>query len=240
MDLKLSLQTLTANHTELSYRDLWQAFQDLDLEIASIEWDEGDQDQCKVGKLVDMYSSICWTPLKRKCGNYHSEGDCYNREHSWPKSLWGGFSKGFGAQTDLFHLFPVDGWVNGKRWHYPFGNVDGDDARVVSSDGAKLGSSSSCNGCTVFEPSDVWKGDFARGHFYLSVTYMNVWQCCDTPGTNKWDIKPWLEETLKQWHKLDPVSDKERHRNEFIHKKWQHNRNPFIDHPELVDQISDF
>jgi endonuclease I len=29
-------------------------------------------------------------------------------------------------------------------------------------------------------------------------------------------------------------------RNEIIFEQFQHNRNPFIDHPEWVDQISDF
>ncbi|MDA6131057.1 endonuclease, partial [Escherichia coli] len=37
---------------------------------------------------------------------------------------------------------------------------------------------------------------------------------------------------LLKWHKEDPVDDNERRRNEIIYSDYQHNRNPFIDHPE--------
>jgi endonuclease I len=43
--------------------------------------------------------------------------------------------------------------------------------------------------------------------------------------------------TLKDWHEEDPVDDFERHRNEVIYTDYQSNRNPFIDHPEYVEQI---
>ncbi|MBD4935305.1 ribonuclease, partial [Xanthomonas citri pv. citri] len=39
------------------------------------------------------------------------------------------------------------------------------------------------------------------------------------------------------WNKQDPVDDRERKRNEIIYEKYQHNRNPFIDHPEWADEI---
>lgn len=39
--------------------------------------------------------------------------------------------------------------------------------------------------------------------------------------------------TLLQWHLQDPVSDRERNRNDIVFT-YQHNRNPFIDHPEWV------
>ena len=36
---------------------------------------------------------------------------------------------------------------------------------------------------------------------------------------------------LLKWNEQDPVDDLERKRNEVIFTKYQHNRNPFIDHP---------
>ena len=44
------------------------------------------------------------------------------------------------------------------------------------------------------------------------------------------------KEVLKLWNKLDPVSDVEKLRNNTV-QKIQGNRNPFVDYPELVDQI---
>ena len=41
---------------------------------------------------------------------------------------------------------------------------------------------------------------------------------------------------LGEWHENDPVSDKEIARNNAIYA-IQHNRNPFIDHPEFVYEI---
>ena len=42
--------------------------------------------------------------------------------------------------------------------------------------------------------------------------------------------------TLLEWNKIDPADDFEMNRNNVIYN-WQKNRNPFIDHPELVDYI---
>ena len=54
------------------------------------------------------------------CGNYSGEGDCYNREHSWPKS-W--FNDAYPMKSDLFQIYPTDGYVNSHRGNYPYGDV---------------------------------------------------------------------------------------------------------------------
>jgi len=46
----------------------------------------------------------------------------------------------------------------------------------------------------------------------------------------------WFLNLLIKWHKQDPVSEHEIHRNE-IGFKFQGNRNPFIDNPEWVEKI---
>jgi hypothetical protein len=96
---------------------------------------------------------------------------------------------------------------------------------------------------TVFEPSDEFKGDFARSYFYIATAYqhyINKWVLsapgimmeADTYPT----LKPWAIQLLLQWSRQDPVSDKERKRVENIFA-IQKNRNPFIDHPELIEYI---
>jgi endonuclease I len=91
-----------------------------------------------------------------------------------------------------------------------------------------------------FEPPDDLKGDMARTYFYISTAYMNKFECCEEPAVSKWAIKKWQEDILRSWHALDPVDETEQARNEVIFTQFQHNRNPFIDHPEWVDQIEDF
>ena len=42
---------------------------------------------------------------------------------------------------------------------------------------------------------------------------------------------------MLNWNAKDPVSDKERNRNDSVYASRQKNRNPFIDYPELVDYV---
>lgn len=91
-----------------------------------------------------------------------------------------------------------------------------------------------------FEPADALKGDLSRSYFYLSTLYDGAWECCDDVATDKAKIDAWEEAVLRKWHELDAVDDMERRRNDVIYSDWQKNRNPYIDHPEFVSQISDF
>ena len=141
-----------------------------------------------------------------------------NCEHTWPQSL---FKKKEPMRSDLHHLFPTDSIVNAIRAHYPFGNsIDS----VWQKHGCKLGTDSDRR--LVFEPRDDHKGNVARALFYFSVRY-------------KSPLLDFEEKALREWNKIDPVDNNERRRNVEI-EKFQHNRNPFIDQPELVDSISDF
>ncbi len=42
---------------------------------------------------------------------------------------------------------------------------------------------------------------------------------------------------LKEWNRIDPPDAFEQRRNQVIFDTYQHNRNPFVDHPEWVDAI---
>jgi len=154
--LKSALYNIIKGHTALSYTALWTAFQ--------------NTNKKPDGKVWDMYSNCSFTFGADQCGNYSSECDCYNREHSWPKS-W--FNDATPMYTDLFHLVPTDGKVNGMRSNYPFGDVA--NPTYTSGNGSKLGPCS-FPGYTgiVFEPIDEYKGDFARNYFYMATRYENI------------------------------------------------------------------
>lgn len=227
--LKVALHNIIKGHTSISYSQLWNAFWSTDNKGNGVVW--------------DMYSDIPnGTPPyiyylgTDQCGNYSGEGDCYNREHSWPSS-W--FNDQTTPRTDLHHIFPTDGWVNNKRGNYAFGEVRS--ASWTSRNGSKLGNckTSGFTG-TVFEPIDEYKGDFARAIMYMSVRYYTEdsgWGSSDM--TTKSEIKPWAIQMLLRWNEQDPVSQKEINRNNAIYNDYQHNRNPFVDHPEYARMIWD-
>lgn len=225
--LKLALHNIIKSHTVISYAGLWTAFKKTDIKAN--------------GKVSDIYSNVTvglppyeYTFATDQCGSYAVEGDCYNREHSWPQS-W--FSSVAGPVSDLFHIYPTDGKVNGQRNNFPYGNVT--TASWTSLNGGKLGPCTNLGyNLTVFEPIDEYKGDLARGYFYMSTRYYSEdgsWSSSD--ATNKSEILPWQMNVLLQWNHSDPVSSKEIARNDSIYYKFQNNRNPFIDHPEWADSI---
>jgi endonuclease I len=217
---------LTADHVSISFDGLWTAYETLDT----------DRGGCT--GIFDFYSGKCWTP-EEACGNFAQEGDCFNREHSWPKSWWGGGTAP-DQHEDLVAVVPADGYVNGLRADDPLGEVIS--ANYVSSNGSMRGI---CNvagtepGSRCFEPPDNLKGDFARIYFYMAVRYEGDFPCCDEVAVQGSDILPWQETMLRQWHATDTVDIDERERNERLFD-IQKNRNPFVDYPEFVDRIADF
>ena len=232
--LKTQLYDIINGHTERSYAQLWTDFQTTDAKSN--------------GKVWDMYSDIPngtppyeYTFISDQCGNYSGENSCYNREHSFPKS-W--FNDATPMYSDLFHLYPTDGYVNGQRGNLPFGEVSSPD--WTSDNGSKKGTNTypGFSGA-VFEPIDDFKGDFARTYFYMATRYENViagWEKYDSNGDAVLNgtafpaFETWFLNMLGEWHVADPVSAKETARNDAVYG-IQGNRNPFIDHPEYVYSI---
>lgn len=229
--LKTALHgVIKEGHTTRTYANLWDDFKETDRRAD--------------GKVWDMYSRCTFTFADDQCRTYRRICDCYNREHSFPKS-W--FSEEAPMYTDLFHLYPTDGYVNGRRRNYPFGEVDTatwDDSQSTG----KLGSAKSELGYkgTVFEPADEYKGDFARTYFYMVTRYEDRvagWYSSNSEARPTLDstaypaLSSWTAGMLLRWHRQDPVSGKETDRNNIIYSRLQHNRNPFIDHPELAEYV---
>ena len=226
-NLKTALYNIIKNHNVITYSGLWTAFQ--------------KTDRKPNGKVFDIYSynpsgpqPYEFTFVTDQCGSYSAESDCFNREHSWPQS-W--FNSTAGPDSDMFHIYPTDGYVNNRRSNYPYGNVG--TVSYVSQNGGKLGPCTNTGySQTVFEPINEFKGDVARSYFYMSTRYTGedgAWGTSD--ATNKATILPWQLNVLMQWHHQDPVSAKEVARNDSIYYLYQNNRNPFIDHPDWADSI---
>lgn len=232
--LKTKLSAIiTAGAQDKGYDGLYNAYPSTDTDL----FYEND------GTVLDMYSENPTGPDPynyrhgvKKCGNYSVEGDCYNREHVVPQSL---FSSKAPMVSDLHHIRPTDGKVNGIRSNYPFGNVGV--ASITTKNGSKLGSSVSAGySGTVFEPIDEFKGDIARMIFYFVTRYENQLAGFNTGnllgGSAYPGLQPWELNVLMAWSAQDPVSPAEIKRNNASYD-YQKNRNPFIDHPEWVQQI---
>ena len=232
-------------YSSLGYDGLWGAYKKTDM-----------RDN---GKIWDMYSDCSWTVGSDQCGSYNNECDCYNREHSIPKSWFGGSKSGPGC--DIFQVVPTDGYVNNKRSNYAFGEVS---SASYTYDGAKLGSAKNITitggntiagntgttisgSGTVFEPRDEYKGDFARGYFGTMIKWANGDYSAFTTGdgskifssnysTGAFGLTKYGVALLMKWHRQDPVSQKEIDRNNGI-QQTQGNRNPFIDYPYLAEYI---
>jgi len=224
-NLRSALRDIIDGHTSVTYDNLWTRFQTTDKKAN--------------GKVWDMYSTKAdgtfayeFSYTSDQCGSYNSEADCYNREHSFPAS-W--FDDDAPMYTDLFHLYPTDGYVNNRRSNYPFGEVG--TATWTSTNGSKLGSSNYPGySSTVFEPIDEFKGDFARSYFYMLTRYMSNISSFNSDMLLGSDFATWAKNMLLEWNTLDPVSQKEIDRNNAVYN-IQHNRNPFIDHPEWAVSI---
>ena len=229
-DLKTALCGIIYNRTEKSYDYLWTAFQ--------------TTDKRSDGKVWDMYSSITNFRFGTdQAGNYKKEGDVYNREHSFPKSWFGG--EVMPMYSDLHHMYPTDGYVNNMRGNLPFGEVS-NPTYSSSGDFSKVGPCS-YSGYTgkVFEPNDEYKGDFARTYFYMVTCYeekLADWYSKNSEsrttinGTKYPAFQTWQLNMLMAWAKADPVSEKEINRNNAVYG-IQKNRNPFIDYPGLEQYI---
>lgn len=226
-----ALSEKITNHTNVGYDGLWSVYRQSDVHAD--------------GSLWDIYTTKDWGSNFKLCGNYKLIGDCVNREHSLPKSWWGG---GKSAQySDAFHLYPTDGRVNGQRSNYPYGEC-ANGTRLPNNGNVqalgRLGSSTFTGfSGTVFEPDDEYKGDLARSYFYMATCYNSIvsgWTSGngkDFFAGNSYPVfKSWAIELLLKWTRQDEVSQKEIDRNEGIYE-FQKNRNPFIDHPELAEHI---
>lgn len=220
--LRLALQGVIDNHSVMNYDNLEDYYPSID---ATAD-----------GKVWDMYSTCNFVfsnancPQKKVC-------DCWNKEHSVPQS-W--FSKASPMKSDLFHVFPTDARVNNFRSNYPYAETSS--TSYISGSTSALGRLGTSNvsgfSGTVYEPDDEFKGDIARTYFYMATRYAD--KCANWGGQTFSSASNGLTTAATalflKWHRADPVSIKETLRNDAVYVH-QHNRNPFIDYPELAEHI---
>jgi endonuclease I len=154
-------------------------------------------------------------------------GTTWNREHTWPRSR--GVGSSGPDDSDLFGLRPALTANNGDRGNLNYGGAIGQPWGVVSDGGSK------------WYPGDADAGMIARQEFYMATRY-------DGTETNTTDLELFSGDPstaqglgdinrLLEWHFAATPDTFERNRNQVIFTSYQHNRNPFIDHPEYVWSI---
>ena len=202
---------IRTGHTDRGYA---QARDEMFADVDDLDGDD---------RIEDIFTGQEYGPITGR-KNAYDRG--LNTEHTWPQSKG---ATGI-AQSDLHHLRPSDIRTNERRGSHPYGDVVktewsvGEGARQ-----AKLGVDAL--GETVFEPRADVKGDIARGLLYFYTRYAQSRPRDFTLQNFRHELP-----TLLRWHHADPVTDAERARNDAI-QQVQGNRNPFVDHPEYVDQV---
>ncbi|KOG45312.1 MULTISPECIES: endonuclease I family protein [Streptomyces] len=211
--LKTALHNIIKTQSKVTYDGVWNA-----LKVT-------DQDPANPNNVILVYSGRS----QSKSTNGGGAND-WNREHVWAKSH-GDFGTATGPGTDLHHLRPEDVTVNSTR-----GNKDFDKG------GSPVGEApGSLTDADSFEPRDAVKGDVARMLLYMAVRYDGGDGFANLEMNDKVNngSAPLFGRIslLKQWNQMDPPDAFEQRRNQVIFDVYQHNRNPFIDHPEWVNSI---
>ncbi|MFD4718951.1 endonuclease I family protein [Streptomyces sp. NPDC058423] len=212
-ELKKALHAIVSDQTKLTYDQVRDALK------------ATDEDPKNPSNVILLYTGRS----QSKDGDGTGDDD-WNREHVWAKSH-GDFGTDVGPGTDIHHLRPTDVTVNSTRGNKDF---DAGGEEIAEAPGNRTDSDS-------FEPRDEVKGDVARMILYMAVRYDGGDGFADLEPNDSVDngSAPHIGRlsVLKQWSKQAPPDDFEKNRNQTIFEKFQHNRNPFIDHPEWVEAI---
>ncbi|QBB69459.1 hypothetical protein ELE36_03190 [Pseudolysobacter antarcticus] len=207
-----------------------------------------DEDPMNTNNVVDVYKNV----------SYPKTSSSLNREHTWPNSY--GFNditavggNPYPPYTDCHMLYMADSSYNESRSNKPYGNCAGTGTCVEKTtqltNGLGGSGHSNLTSSTRWETWDHRKGDVARAILYMSVRYDGG---TNTQGQAEPDLRVTdnanliqttasgvtvaiaymgMQSNLLDWNDLDPPDQGEQLRNEVVYS-FQHNRNPFIDHPE--------
>jgi len=219
-----ALNGIIDNHTVIAYSGLEPYYEQTDFYNDTL-WD--------MYSTCTFYMSHANVPQSAVC-------DGWNKEHLVCQS-WLGSGP---MVSDLFNVYPTDARINNLRSNYPYGVVSGSFSGFSKDPDhhglGKLGTSTTANIGTCYEPDDNYKGDFARSFFYMVARYrsntLNSGNGAKMFTSSPTNLTAYSLSFLLDWHRQDPVSQKEIDRNQAVYG-IQHNRNPFIDYPELAEYI---
>lgn len=184
-------------------------------------------------QVLDRYSNDVFT-----FGERGKSVSGMNIEHSFPKSWWGGSENN--AYKDLYNLMPCQSTINNHKSNYPMGKVD---TEWRGNGLTKVGNAAGETAANLryWEPGDQWKGDFARGYFYMATAYQNfTWSGDQSPRILTTGAYPtlqqWASDLYLQWMRQDPVGELEAQRNDLV-ERMQRNRNPYVDFVNLAEYV---
>ena len=214
--LKVKLHQIINDHEVRSYSE----FRDVILP-------DLDQDPNNAENIMLFYKNAS-IPIENFASN--NESDFWNREHTWPSSH--GFNNEDTAYTDVHNLRPSDASVNSSKSNKDFNDVENIE------ENAEGEAPDTYTNADFWDPRDEIKGDVARILFYMATRYESASLDLELVDRISFSGDPELGVlfTLIQWHTQDPVDAAERERHEGAFG-YQGNRNPFIDHPEWVNEI---
>jgi endonuclease I len=222
--LKQQLNDIIDNHTVLSY----------DAARANLQISDADPNQA--GHMITVYDRTSLNVAAINPGGSipgWDGGATWNREHTWPRSR--GINSSGPDDSDMFELRPALTSNNGDRGDLNFGGAFGAQSWGTVNDG----------GQTHWYPGDADAGMIARQEFYMATRYdgtdantqnleIGTGNVANPSGAE--DSPPQLGNLtrLVEWHYAAVPDTFERRRNQIIYDQFQHNRNPFTDHPEYV------
>src|SRR5512138_2255578 len=123
------LHQLTKDHVSVEYYSLYDHFKSTDRRPDGTVWDLYSDVPGQPPPYLYLFTS------SDECGYFNGEGDCFDREHTWPKSWFGG--QIYPMYSDLFIVYPADGYVNSSRSNFPYGEVGTPDQVFLA--GSRLG-----------------------------------------------------------------------------------------------------
>ncbi len=188
---------------------------------------QADQNPANSNQVWLVYSEVGRAKLDFQT-TADNEGK-WNREHTFPRSRAGYSSieeDEIGDGIDNFWVTSADSLRHGNSDAHALRAADGKENGIRNNQhyGEYIGPPGTLGS---------FRGDVARSVLYMEIRYNGLEIVNGFP-----DINGQLGDlaTILEWHRNDPPDDFEMNRNNVIYN-WQRNRNPFIDHPDLVEYI---